>query len=375
MSDDLQRSLSAVGQLLSVSALAAACAAILLFWHAERLPPRRLLAGAVATVGAFTIVTSQLGAFPPLLAAQFVAGGAATVAYTSALILLGRLYPDARARTRRQGLIIGSLGCGPLVGTPLLRVIAAGFSWRAALAAYGALALLAAVVALVALPDVPPRASSQRKLSDALSAARLPVVGPTLLAGLGVWLLWGALGAFLAGYVKHAYADGAHWIGAFWAADGVAFGLCSFGGGPLIARLGRPAHALTVALLGMLVSMVIFVWLTPTPLVSLACFFLWVGLLGLASNALLNLLYTHSVERAGSVLFLDAAIGKLGSFSGGLLGGLALYLVHDFVGWSALLTAFSLMSLAPALLVRRAVVARAAPRVSAPAPALDDIAA
>lgn len=215
MAADLDRSLGAVGQLLSVSALAAACAAILLFWHAERLPPRGLLLAAVAGVGVFTILSGLLGSFPPILAAQFVAGGASSVGYTTALIVLGRVYPDARRRTRRQGLIIGALGCGPLVGTPALRAIAAASSWRLALGAYGALALLAALAVLLALPHLPPRATGQRRLGDALAAARLPVVGPTLLTGLCVWLLWGELGAFLAGYVKHAYADGARWIGVF----------------------------------------------------------------------------------------------------------------------------------------------------------------
>lgn len=135
----------------------------------------------------------------------------------------------------------------------------------------------------------------------------------------------------------------------------MAYMLLSFVAGPIIARLGRPTRVLAGALLGMAVSLSAFVWLTPAPLASLALFFVWIGLLGLAANALLNLLYTHAGARAGSVLFLDAAISKVGSFSGGLLGGLALALAPSFAVWSALLTASALLALAPGLLVWRAV--------------------
>jgi predicted MFS family arabinose efflux permease len=137
MAEDFDQPIGVVGQLSSASSLAAACSALFLFTAIERLRPKRVLLVAVSGVGLATVLTGVLHWFPALLAAQFVAGGCATTAMTTTLVMLGRLASDPTERARRQGLLIGMGGCGPLVGTPLLRLVADGADWRAAVVLSG----------------------------------------------------------------------------------------------------------------------------------------------------------------------------------------------------------------------------------------------
>jgi predicted MFS family arabinose efflux permease len=366
MAADFGKPIGVVGQLASASSLAAACSALMLFSTIERLRPKRVLLGALTGVGIFTILTGLLTWFPAVLVAQFVAGGSATTAMTTSLVVLGRISTDPSQRAHRQGLLVGMGGCGPLLGTPLLRLIADGSTWRVAVGLYGAVALVAAAVAALTLPNLPALGvRGGGRLADAIAAARLPLVGRTLALSASVWLIWGILGSFLAGFAEHAYPGQTWVIGALWTTDGISYMVGAFGSGILILRLGGASRAVALALTGAMAALLLFVFATVHPFWSLAMYFIWMGLLGVLNSGIINLLYGFGRDRQAPVLFLSSAIGRVGTFAGGLIGGIALQL-SGWGGWQALLLVAALVTFVPlATLVR----AGAAPAVALPLPA------
>ena len=354
MAADFGRPIGVVGQLSSVSSLAAACSALFLFTAIERLRPKRVLLAAVGGVGVATLLTGLLPWFPALLAAQFVAGGCATTAMTTTLVMLGRLATNPAERARRQGLLIGMGGCGPLVGTPLLRLVADGADWRAAVVLYGCVALAGAVVVALILPDVAPAgARGGGHVADALAAARLPLVGRTLVFSALVWLIWGVLGSFLAGFAEHAYPGQTWVIGALWTTDGISYMVGAFGSGFLILKLGGAARAVAVSMVVGTIAVAAFGFMTFHPAWSLGFYFIYMGLLGVLNSGVINLLYGFSRDRQGPVLFLSSAIGRLGTFAGGVIGGVVLQQA-GFTGWAILLVLGSLAAFIPLATLLRA---------------------
>lgn len=369
ISADLGVSEGVTGQLSTVGALAAVLAALSLAPFGATLRPRPVMIGALAAIGAGTALGGVVPSFPALLAFQFVVGAAAVTLLTSVLLATGRVWPDPAMRARRQGLLLGAEGLGPLLGTPLLRWIASWASWQAALVVYGSAALLAAGMVALLLPasadeGAAAPAEPGGRLAAAFGAARQRIVGPTIVLSVSVWLTWGVLGAFLAGYfdARHPGADG--WIAALWMADGVAFLVGACLGGQLVARLGNPARVLTLTLAAMALALASFAALPAGPLATLLSFGVWVALLALCTNAVLALYQLHAGERVGAVLFLDSALGKLGQVAGGLLGGVAIELAGgEYLLWSALLVGAGLASFLPlAAVLRHLRAQQAAPR-------------
>lgn len=347
MAADFNRSIGVVGQLSSVSSLAAGFSALFLFSTIDRLRPKLVLLIAVGGVGVATLATGLLHWFPALLAAQFVAGGCATTALTTTLVMLGRLAANPTERARRQGLLIGMGGCGPLAGTPLLRLVADGADWRAAVLLYGAVALCGALVVLLTLPNIAPLGGhGGGRVADAVAAARMPLVGRTLVLSSLVWLIWGVLGSFLAGYAEHAYPGQGWVIGALWTTDGISYMVGAFGSGLLIIWLGGAVRAVAVALVAGTAAVAGFGFLAIHPAFSLGMYFIYMGLLGVLNSGVVHLLYRFGRDRQGPVLFLSSAIGRAGTFAGGVLGGIVLELA-GFTGWAVLLVAGSTITLAP----------------------------
>ena len=108
MSRDLGISTGVAGRLASASSLAAALSALLLVPFIAGWSWKRVLLLAVAVVGVASVLTGLVAWFPALLAFQFMIGAASATTTTTALIAVGRAYPDADIRVKRQGLLIGS---------------------------------------------------------------------------------------------------------------------------------------------------------------------------------------------------------------------------------------------------------------------------
>ncbi|MGH9176658.1 MAG: MFS transporter, partial [Vicinamibacterales bacterium] len=358
MSADLAISAGLTGQLTSVSSLAAAVVSLALAPFVAAWAPKPLLTGTVAIIGVASIGSGLAPSFPALLALQFVVGGASAVGATSTLVALGRVYRDPTARAARQGLVVGALGSGALLGTPILRLIADAGSWRVALTAYGLAALLAATVASLTLPAMPAerRGTTDRtaRIDQALAAARLPGIGTTLATSALTLLVWGVLSAFLAGAFVDRYPGREGWIGALWFTDGFAWLIgCSLGG-LLVARVAATERVLAGSLAAMTLAMAAFAWLAAGPLVTLVSFGVWALLFGVASNAVLTLYTRHAGAHGPAVLFLDSAIQKVAMFLGGVSGGIAIDLSGGYAAWSALAVAASSLALLPLALRMRA---------------------
>jgi predicted MFS family arabinose efflux permease len=353
MSADLGVDEGVMGQLTTVSSLAAALTGVALVAFVGALAPRRLLVASIALVGGFSLLTGLVVWFPALLAFQFAVGAASATTATTAMLAVSRAWSDPATRAKHQGCLIGSFGGGALLGTPALRWVAGWGGWQAALVAYALAAFAVATLATLLLPPFATgdkaRVSIADRLRDATGAAGSPLVRLTLASSALSWAVWGVIGAFLAGFFLDRHPGSDAWIARIWFADGLAFLAGAFGSGFLLARAGSPLRLLGAVIPAQAAALALFVWLPAGPLPALLAFAAWAALLGISSNAVIAL---YDGPNTGALLFLDASLTRLGMVAGGIAGGVAIELGAGYGVWSALVvgTAVAAVGMAGMLL-------------------------
>ncbi len=149
----LDTSEAAVGQLVTVNAVAVVVAAPGLTAALAAVDRRTLLIGAMLVFAATHLASAATSSFALLLALR-LAGGAAFGAYmATALGVAGRLAPAER-RARAIGMVVAGLTASTALGAPIGTALGRAAGWQAPFVAIGLLALAAAVGIRLLLPAV-----------------------------------------------------------------------------------------------------------------------------------------------------------------------------------------------------------------------------
>ncbi len=317
MAEDLQISVAAAGQSVTVYAIGSFAAAIPLMALLQGWRRRRLL---ILTLAGFTLantVTAFATDYALMLAARAVAGIAAGVLWAQ---LAGYAAAMAPAHKRGKAIAIAMAGT-PLalsIGVPIGTFIGNLIGWRLCFAALSAMSLLLMVILRLSAPDVAGQPAQQRlSLGRVL---RLPGVRNVLLLVLTFVLAHNLL-----------YT----WISPFLAPSGLAartdavlllFGLCSLVSIVLTGLLvDRHLHRLTLLsiCLFLLAALLLQLDVSRAPLVWVAVIF-W----GLAFGGAATLFQTAMVHRAQSATDVAQSMlvtmWNLAIAGGGMLGGLVL---------------------------------------------------
>ncbi|MES2939357.1 MAG: MFS transporter [Pseudomonadota bacterium] len=185
MAHDLSVTLSTAGQSVTVFALAyALLAPPIAAVTATLLPPRRLLAIALALLAVANLGSALAPGFGLLLATRVLAAAAAGAYSPAAAAAAAALVPAAQ-RGRALAIVIGGLSVATAVGVPLGHLASQWMGWRAALAGVAGLCLLVAAGLALALPALArPAAVPLRARLQVLRLAAVHRILPLTVLGM-----------------------------------------------------------------------------------------------------------------------------------------------------------------------------------------------
>ncbi|MCX5562395.1 MFS transporter [Streptomyces sp. NBC_00038] len=331
MSDDLRMSESATGQTVTIYAIGTALTAIPLTAATAAWRRKVLLLTAMAGFAVANTVTAVSSNYGVTMAARFVAGVAAGVAWA---LLAG--YARRMAPVALQGKAIAVAMAGiPLalsLGVPAGTFLGETLGWRTAFVAMTVLTVVLLVWIFVAVPDYPGQPAGERP--KMLEALRVPGVAPVLFVTLAFVLAHTVLYAYVATFLEDLGMGGD--------TDVV---LLVFGAASLLsiwivgAQIHRRLRSLTIAsTLLVAVSAALLAVLSDTTALVYVAALLW----GLGWGGVPTLLQTAAGDAGGESA--DAAQAMLVTLwnvamaAGGVIGGILLDVVgSDSFPWTMLL--------------------------------------
>lgn len=185
---DLQISVAATGQLVTVYALTYAVGSPILAVIFNNLDRRSVLTLALCCFIAGNLLAVAAGNFPLLLASRMLMAIGAGLCMPTALgVAMAIASPERRGRA--AALVISGLTVATVVGVPLGSLIGNTFGWRATFALVAVLGAVALAGLLFGLPRGLPRNTAT--LGERLAVARHGAV----LTALATTMLW-AIGGF-----------------------------------------------------------------------------------------------------------------------------------------------------------------------------------
>ncbi|WP_443077537.1 MFS transporter [Streptomyces sp. SP17BM10] len=317
MSESLGVGESAAGQTVTVYALGTAATAIPLTAATAGWSRKRLLLAAMAGFAAANTVTALSSNYPLTMAARFVAGVAAGLAWALLAGYARRLVP-AELQGRAIAIAMAGIPVALSLGVPAGTFAGQALSWRVPFLAMTVLALGVIGWSAAVLPDQPGQAAGERApMRRALAVPGvLPVLAVTLLFVLAHTILFTYIAPFLARAGLGGSTD----------AVLLVFGLASLVGIWFVgAHIHRRLRWLTIggALLVAVTAGVLAVGSGSTPLVYLAAL-LW----GLGWGGVPTLLQTAvgdaGGEQADAAQAMLVTLWNAAMAGGGVVGGLVL---------------------------------------------------
>lgn len=155
MADDLGRSESEIGLLVTGYAIVVVIASWPLTRLTQRVPRRYLLAGALALVAAATAATAMAPGYAVLFAARLATAlGQALFWSIAAPAATGLFPPEVRGRMMARLSLGASLA--PVLGVPAGTWLGQQAGWRTSFAAVAALGVVICVAVTVLVPTTPP---------------------------------------------------------------------------------------------------------------------------------------------------------------------------------------------------------------------------
>lgn len=347
ISDELDVSTAAAGQLVTAFALAYALGAPVLAVVGGRVERRAVLVAALLAAAVGNALAALAPAYPLLLVAR-VASGLAAAAFTpSATVVATELSPPER-RGRAVTVVFNGITLALVVGVPAGNLLGAVLGYRGVFALIAGLCLLAAVAVRLALPRVaaPPPVGLRTRLAVAAS-------GPVLaLLGISVLNLVAAMSVYT--YAAPLFAATAGVAGPVLGATLLAYGVGALTGNALGGRLADRFGGRRPLLVVMPLFTVVLATLplTATTVAGAAAALFALGTVGWATNAPVQsrLLALAPVGGSGLLLSLNASAIYLGAGLAGVVGGLVI--AQAGVGAVPLVAAV-LGLLAVALVLRR----------------------
>lgn len=176
ISEDLDVSTGAGGQLVSVYALGSVVSALPLTALTRHWPRRRLLLCTVVVIGLVNLFTATSTLYPATLAARLLAGLAAGVQWALIAGYAMRLVPPRQAG-RALAISMAGVPLGLALGVPAGTALGSAMGWRLAFAAL-AIACVPVITAIaISLPPAPgERTSDQIPIRRVLLTPGLPVI-------------------------------------------------------------------------------------------------------------------------------------------------------------------------------------------------------
>jgi len=184
-----------IGPLLSASLVGVLIGAILIGSLGDRYGRKRLIVGACATYGIFSLIAAQAESLNALIGLRFLIGLGLGGVLPNALALAGEIAPPGREATGTALVGIGITLGGVLAGAVAAALLPA-YGWPSLFLVGGVMPLAIALLLQIGLPESP-AFLAQRAAGQGGMAPPSPASGPMpLLQGglrwvtLGIWLIF-----------------------------------------------------------------------------------------------------------------------------------------------------------------------------------------
>jgi predicted MFS family arabinose efflux permease len=305
------------GQLVTVYAAGSLVAAIPLVAATQTWRRRPVLLLAIGGLFAFNTVTALSGFYTLTLAARFLAGVAAGLAWGMIAGYARRLVaPELQGRALALAMVGTPVALS--IGTPAGSLLGGLAGWRAAFLVMSGLTLLLAGWVLWAVPDRPGQETGKRRSIGAVLA--IPGILPVLLVVFAWMLAHNVLYTYAAPFVARAGLGGR--VDLILLVFGVAAFLGIWVTGLIVDRWLRASVLISLAVFA-LVCVVLAVF-GHAPAVVLGAVAVW----GLTFGGASTLLNTASADTAGDAVDVAAAMvttaWNMAIAGGGIVGGLLL---------------------------------------------------
>ena len=326
--DDLDASVSAVGQARSILSVTAVLASLLVGPAIDRIGVRPLVLGgaALGAVGA-----AGAAAAPSLLvffAAQVPLGGAVACLLTAGFAGVAAYFQEHDGPWA-MGYVVGAQSIAWIAGNPLIGLLEGAFSWRAGYVVPAVACACAALAALGAPRGLPrrregwrPGAAGLRAVLDDRSARSWTI------AELVAYAAWSAELTYAGAFYIQTYGLEETTVGLLLAIGPFAFIAATLRTARLAERIPRPWLVAWSALL-MGATLCLFLNVTPSPAFSVSVIVFVAVFAGLRSTGASSLGLDQLPAQPGSMMAARTAAAQLGYMIGAVLGGAVLALA-DF---------------------------------------------
>ncbi|KER03787.1 MFS transporter [Photorhabdus temperata] len=321
ISDSYQKSVSQVGQSVSIFTLCYAISAPLFASLLAGKPIKKVLLTSIIIFGLANALTAVSPNFSVFLISRAIAGVGAGLFSPLAVAGATMLVPVEK-KGRALGLTIGGMSMGTVLGVPMGLYIADQLNWQSAMWFVVLLSLISALSIFKFLPHVPviaPPAMKERiaMFLDKRVAVTVLITFFASIASLGLYTYLSPLLQDLDNLSNLALYLWA------WGLGGL-FGSISIG--YLIDYFKAPKILMTIILIILTCSVICIPVMINLSFIKYLPFFIW-GAMGWASGApQQHILLSYQPKHGSAAVALNSSVNYLGSSVGASLGGVVISL-------------------------------------------------
>jgi predicted MFS family arabinose efflux permease len=319
--EDLDRSVSAVGQARTLLAGTAALASLRIGRSIDRVGVRpAIVRGALLALAGLAVTAAS----PSLLV--FYAGHAVVGLGVAFLLSAGfagvGAWFDERDAAWAMGFVVGSQSVAWIVGNPVVGLLTDAVSWRAAYAVPGVFALAALAAALAAPREG--RAAPDAEEGGITHVAADPSARRWAVAELVAYSAWTAELTYIGAFYVKTYDVEESVVGFLLAVGSFAFLISTLGTDRLVRRVGSKRPLIVAGGLGMGAFAAVIMNVTPSVAFTLVLFFGMALCAGVRSTGSSALGLSQLPSRPGSMMAARTASAQLGYVIGASAGGAVL---------------------------------------------------
>jgi MFS transporter, DHA1 family, inner membrane transport protein len=332
---DLDTSVPAVGQAMTVTLLMSAVSGIIVGPVADHFGHRRLMVAGAIVLAISAIGTALATTYVLFMSARFV-GGASLALLNGLSFAIAGSYFAGQARRRALSVAVASMSGVAILGVPFLSWLGGAFGWRWAFGIIGiiAIAIIPFLQRLIPLTEPSANRFKLRQLAEAYQPLlRQPAVVALYVGSFLRAIFWLGTLTYFGAFVIERYGLSLQQVGLTYMVGGIGFLL-----GSLIAggRIGRFDHRIVFSVVTLTGALFFGLMYVAPPGVAGAVLLLGVGgLFGAIGWVILNtMLANESHAGPGTTMSLNTAVFNLGSAAGGGVGGVLLALGdYHFLGF------------------------------------------
>jgi predicted MFS family arabinose efflux permease len=330
---DLNASVSAVGQARTVLAITAVVSALFIGPMIDRVGVRPLLTwgSTLALLGAgASAAAPSLALF---LLAHVITGTGVACLLSAGFAGVGAWFPEGEM-ARPMGFVVGAQSVSWIIGNPIIGILTDTVSWRLAYAVPGTICLVSLAAALLTPVERDEAVEAPTVEREGLRAVfRDPSARRWTLAELVAYSAWTAELTYIGAFYIQTYDVSESTVGFLLAVGSIAFAISTLSTAALTERFER-RRLIVCAALGMGSMLAVIMNVTPAVVFTLCLFFVMALMAGIRSTASSTLGLDQLRAQPGSMMAARTASAQLGYMIGAAAGGIVLAVAgFGALGW------------------------------------------